>query len=574
MTINITRSSTAITLYLKKSFRTREGKITSKIVEKLGSVDELQKKLGPNVDVMQWAKDYARERTKAEKEGRKKIIVEYDPNKQITMDKDNTFNVGYLFLQKCYYELGLDKICKAISDRHSFEYNLNEILSRLIYCRILDPASKLSTFEQCKKFIEPCKFDIHQIYRALEVLCEESDYIQKEVFKNSLKVTNRNTGVIYYDCTNFFFEIEDAEGLKQYGFSKENRPNPIVQMGLFMDADGMPLSFCINPGNTNEQITMRPLEQKLQEDFGLSKIVVCTDAGLSSTENRKYNSVGNRAFITTQSIKKQKSFIDEWILGRDGWRCGNSDTIYSLDDIDETRDCNKIFYKERWINENGLEQRMIVTYSVKYKKYQQGRRYEQIDRALHSIDSKGVKCLESGRSTDYKRLIKQDRYTNEGELATISSVYIDNDKVDNEAKYDGLYAVCTNLEDDVMSIIEINKWRWQIEDCFRIMKSEFKARPVFLKRDDRIKAHFLTCFLALLLYKYLDKKLNSTVTITRLVETLNEMNLSLKDGFGYTTAYTRTQETDILHNFIGFHTDMEITTKQTMKKYIRQTRNA
>lgn len=570
MVIIVSKSKNSATYYVQKSFRNREGKVSTKIVERLGSYDDLIARFGPD-DPLALAKEYAKELTAKEKASREKVSVSYNPTAQLPRGEQRRYNGGYLFLQKCYYELGLDKICKKISAHHHFDYDLNDILSKLLYSRILYPSSKLGTYELSENFLEGRKFELHQIYRALEVLSKESDFIQKEVFRNSSKATSRKTGVIYYDCTNFFFESEQAEGLKQYGMSKERRANPIVQLGLFMDAEGLPLSFCINPGNTNEQVTMRPLEQKLSEDFGLSRLVVCTDAGLSSAENRKYNNVGGRSFITVQSLKNQKKHIEGWLLEREGWSCMGAEGIFSLDDIDEDRDRDKMFYRERWFNEDGLEQRMIVTYSVKYKQFQLRRRGAQIERAANAA-SRGASCLDAHRDTDYKRFLRQENCTPEGEVATFRSVSIDEDKIASEERYDGLYAVCTNLEDDVREIVKINSWRWQIEDCFRIMKSEFKARPVFLKRDDRIRAHFLTFFLALLIFKYLDKKLCSVVSTPRLIDTLQGMDFVAVKGHGYVPAYTRTQVTDFLHSEAGFNTDREIISTQAMHKIISQSK--
>ena len=306
MTLNISKSKNATSYYVTKSVRA-DGKKFSKVVERLGTHFELIQRFG-ETDTVQKAREYVKELAFREKEGQREIIVKYSPVKQIARDKKQLYNSGYLFLQKIYHELRIDKICREIQGRHKFDFDLNSVLSRLVYGRILFPASKLATMELSKNFIEPPKFEIQHIYRGLEVLAKETGFIQSELYKNSAKIMERETGVLYYDCTNYFFEIEQEEGLKQYGYSKEHRPNPIVQMGLFMDGDGIPLAFSINKGNTNEQTTLKPLERKILSDFELSKFVVCTDAGLSSAANRKYNDMAGRAFVTTQSIKKLKKF--------------------------------------------------------------------------------------------------------------------------------------------------------------------------------------------------------------------------------------------------------------------------
>ena len=277
--------------YVQKSYRKEDGKVATKNVERLGTLAELKSRFG-ETDPIGEAKKYIADLTAAEKEANKKVLVEYSPTALIEKGEQRSYNGGYLFLQKIYYELGLDYICKKIEKKHKNQYDLNEILSMLLYTRVLYPGSKRSSLEDAKRFLEQPKADIHQVYRALSVLAEEMDSIQADVYKRSLRMGKRNTQVIYYDCTNYFFEWEEEKGLVQYGHCKEGRPLPIVQMGLFMDMDGIPLAMCINPGNTAETVTLKPLEEKLKENFGISKVVVCTDAGLSSYENRKNDSIG------------------------------------------------------------------------------------------------------------------------------------------------------------------------------------------------------------------------------------------------------------------------------------------
>lgn len=577
MRLQIKNTGKSELFYIVKSFRDSKGKSTSRIVKKLGTYEEVKVKAG-NQDPVEWAKSYAIELTEKEN-AESKVTIDLIPTITIKKDTQRTYNGGYLFLQQIYYDLGLDLICKTISKRHKFEYNLNSVLSRLIYGRILHPKSKLATMELSKKFIEQPDFDLQHIYRSLSVLAEESDYVQSELFRNSQKLRKRNTGVIYYDCTNFFFEIEEAEGIKQYGVSKEHRPNPIVQMGMFMDADGLPLAYCINPGNTNEQITMKPLEEKLDKNFGLSKFVVCTDAGLSSTENRKYNTQGDRSYITTQSLKKFKGHLKEWSLSPDGWkinrkdRYGNLDEkIYNINELDADTDYHDItFYKDRWINEDGLEQHLIVTYSIKYRDYMRSIRNKHIGKAVNVIEG-GAAKFKSKSTRDFKRLIKEEKVTKEGEIAKTSVYALDDKKIENEAMYDGFYAVCTNLEDNPLDIIKINHQRWEIEAAFRIMKSEFKARPVYLHRDDRIKAHFITCFISLMVLKMVEKRIGGGFSSGKIISELSAMNFYSLDGEGYIPTYTRTDLTDLLHDKFGFRTDYQIVKNQLMKKIISSTK--
>jgi transposase len=566
MRLKITKSKNASSLYIIKDV-VRNGKRTTKIVEKLGTLEQLNKKLN-NENPIEWAKKYIENLNNQEKENTRKIIIEKSQNKLIKKDKQKLFNCGYLFLEKIYYQLKLNNICEEITKKYQFKFDLNSILSNLIYTRIIEPSSKLSSFEASKNFLEQPNFELHDIYRALEVISKETDFIESEVYKNSLNVVDRNTKILYYDCTNYFFEIEQAEGLKQYGVSKENRPNPITQMGLFMDGDGFPLAFNVNSGNTNEQTTLKPLEQQIIKDFELSKFVVCTDAGLASNDNRKFNNIQNRSYIVTQSLKKIKGHLKEWALSPEDWHTINSSKKINLNNVDKSGDNEEIYYKERWINENGLEQRLIVSYSPKYAEYQKSVRTRQIERAQNLINNPTK--ISKNRQDDPKRFIKSASVTNDGEIANKKVFSLNTTTIEKEEEFDGFYAVCTTLEDDISEIIKINKRRWEIEESFRILKTDFKARPVYLKRDDRIKAHFTTCFLSLLIYRILEHKLDEKYTNEKIISTLREMNLVYEDEEGYIPIYKRTNLTDELHEKYEFRTDYEIIPEKKMKKIIKE----
>ena len=445
MKLTISKSKNSTSLYVAKSFYDN-GTRTSKIVEKLGTVAELEKKLNGK-DPIKWAKEYIEELNRKEKEENLDIIVKYSPAKTITKDDQRSFNGGYLFLQQIYYGLGLDDICKDIAKRYKFNFDLDSILSRLLYARIIYPSSKLATLQLSKNFIEQPAFELQHIYRALGVIAKEMDSIQATLYANSLKYSKRNTRVLYYDCTNYFFEIEQEEGLKQYGMCKAHRPNPIVQMGLFMDGDGIPLAFNINKGNTNEQGTMKPLEKQILSDFNLSRFIVCTDAGLASEDNRKFNSLAKRAFITTQSIKKLKSYLKEWALAPTGWISNIDGKAYDISKLDEEKHSKTVFHKERWIKENDFEQRLIVTFSLKYRDYQRKIRNSQVERAQKIIHSKSVK-LKKLNPNDFKRFISKTHCTKEGEVAKHTVYGIDKALIAKEEAFDGFYGVCTNLEDD------------------------------------------------------------------------------------------------------------------------------
>lgn len=576
MRLKITKSKNSQSLYVIKSFRLN-GKNTSKIVEKLGTYDDIAKKLDGQ-DPIIWANKYIEELNLKDKEDQRKIMVQFSPTKLLPTEKQHSFNGGYLFLQKIYHDLKLNHICKCISQKYKFAFNLNSILSRLLYGRILFPSSKSNTFQLSKHLLEQPDFELQHIYRALEIIAKETEFIQAQLYKTSKSLTKRNDKILYYDCTNYFFEIEQEDGLKQYGPSKEHRPNPIVEMGLFMDGDGIPLAFSIHSGNTNEQQTLKPLEQILLKDFSLSRFVVCTDAGLSSAENRKFNDKGNRAFITTQSIKKLKAHLKKWALATDGWFLSGdtSETLYNINDLEESEEkCslykNSTFYKERWINENDLEQKLIVTFSIKYRNYQRQIRNSQIERATNLITTKPASISKHNKN-DYKRFVKKINITPDGEKANNEIYSINTEIIEKEETFDGFYALCTNLEDKAPDIIRINSKRWEIEESFRIMKSDFKARPVYLSRDDRIKAHFTTCFLALVLYRYLEKNLNEKYTSAEIIHGLRKMNFLEISGDGYIPSYTRTLFTDSLHEVFGFRTDYQIITNNKMKKIFKDTK--
>ena len=570
MRLSISKSKNSTSLYVIKSTY-KNGVRSSEVVEKLGTVKELSKKL-KGQDPIEWAEKYIEELNRQEKEGNREIIVKYSPTKVIVKDEQRSFNGGDFFLQQIYYGLRLNKLCAEITKKYKFSFNLNSILSRLLYARIIYPSSKLATFQLSTKFIEQPDFELQHIYRALEIIAKEVDFIQSFLYKNSLRISKRNTGLLYYDCTNYFFEIEQEEGLKQYGPSKEHKPNPIVQMGLFMDGDGIPLAFNINKGNTNEQLTLKPLEKKILSDFDLSRFVVCTDAGLASHDNRMFNNKGERAFITTQSIKTLKKHLKKWALDSKGWSLADDNKTFDITKLDDKKDKDKVFYKERWIKENGLEQKIVVTYSIKYRDYQGNIRKSQIERAQKLIDKNPGKLKRYGLN-DYKRFINKSHCTADGEVAEHDLYSINTELISKEAAFDGFYAVCTNLEDDASAIIRVNKRRWEIEECFRIMKSEFKARPVYLSRDDRIEAHFMTCFIALVIYRLLEKKLKDKYTCHEIIDGLRGMNFLEAKAGGYIPTYTRTDFTDDLHEAFGFRTDYEIVNTRKMKSIFKSTKS-
>lgn len=565
--------------YVQKSFRTSEGKCSTKNVEKLGTLDDLKSRFGDS-DPIGEAKKYVAELTAAEKESARKVIVEYSPTTLIHKNEQRCYNGGYLFLQKIYYELGLDYICKKIEKKHKNKFDLNGILSRLLYTRLLYPGSKLSSLEDSRKFFEQPEEDIHQVYRALSLLATEFNEIQADVYKRSLKLGKRDTSVVYYDLTNYFFEWEEEGGLVQYGHCKEGRPLPIVQMGLFVDRQGFPLVMCIEPGNKAETTTLKPMEEILKEKFGLSKIIVCTDAGLSSYENRKNDAVSDRSFVTVQSVKKMNKNLQKWALGASGWHTQGSDKTYDLTQLDAKEYYETLFYKDQWEQvkmSTGeiLEMRYIVTFSFKYRDYLSHVRNRQIERAQALLDSGRANTEKKKSPNDAKRFIKTEYCTNDGELAQVKNYSLNQEMIDQEARFDGFYCICTDLNGPATEVIGLNSGRWIVENDFRITKTDMDARPVYLKRDDRIKAHFLTCFLSLLIYRYLEKKVNRGgmhFSTREILDTLKNMNFHSVNGEGYTPIYTRTDLTNYLHGSAGFRTDTQIVTKKKLRSIIAQTK--
>lgn len=577
MYVNITGSKNNKDVYIYQSFRKANGKPSSRIYKKLGKYNELLQKFSGNEEkMMEWARAEAAKETTLYNQQKEQISVTFSQVARIPLEEERLFNVGYLFLQQLCSELRFDNICRNIRNRHRFTYDIHAILTDLIYARILAPSSKMSSYSFCHSLLEPPKYSLQNVYRALSVMAEESDYIQEELYRNSNFVHHRNTKILYYDCTNYYFEIEEESGDKKYGKNKEHRPNPIVTMGLFMDADGIPLAFDIFPGNQNEQLTLKPLETKVIKDFDCSEFIFCSDAGLGSVKNRFLNSFGNRSYVITYSLKKMKQEDREIALNPTQFRLPGSNKMIDLRTLDETDPevFHTIYYKEVPLVTGSMNETIIVTYSPKYKAYQQKIRERQVERAMKMIQGPG-KCRRGKNQNDPARFIHKTSVTPDGEIADQALYALDEERIREEAMYDGFYAVVTNLEDDPSEIIKINKRRWEIEENFRIMKSDFEARPVYVQRDDRIKAHFLTCYISLLVYRLLEKKLGEEFTCNQILETLREMNMTpLSKDSGYIPAYKRTKLTDALHNTFKFRTDFEFITKSSMRSIISNAKKA
>jgi len=562
MRVKITKSKNSESFYIIKSIY-ENGKNTSMIVEKLGTLQEVTEKANGQ-DPYLWAKQRAIFLTEQEKLEKKTIFITLSNSKLIDKEDTSLFNVGFLPLQKLYYELQLDTLCSSITQQYKFEYDLNAILSSLLYSRIIYPSSKTSSFELSKQFLTNHSFDLHHIYRSLDILAKESARIQQYIYEKSLAIIDRNSTILYYDCTSFFIEIEEAAGLKQYGKSKEHRANPIIQMGLFLDGSGIPLAFNLNPGNTNEQVSLKPFEKRVLKDFHLSELVVFTDVGLSSITNKKFNDHPNRGYITVQSLMKLKKHLQDWAIDSKGWHLKDSDKEIDLADV-ELENNPSIYYKECWIHENGLEERFIVTFSPKYKLYQENIRNKQIERTIKQVES-GRRIRTNRNQNNPTHFISETYTTEQGEVANDLYLTIDEALIDKEKQLEGFYGVVTNVDSGIDEILKVNQGRWEIEETFRIMKSEFKARPVYLRNDERIEAHFLTCFISMVIFRILEKRLHEEYTAESIIKALKDMNVLRIRGTGYLPTFKRTDITDKIQNTFDFQLSTQIIDKEMMRK--------
>lgn len=566
--------------YICKSYRTKKGGTSSETVEKLGLLSKIAKE-HPDMDPRDWVRERAAMLTEQEKKETVIVSVKLSPKRRIPKGKGRSFYGGDLFLMEFYHKLEIDRICGEISRRYKFKFNLDEIFSKLIYGRILFPDSKRATYNAAKSFIDTPRFELEDVYKSLSILARESDFIQSALYHNSQKTGKRDTRVIYYDCTNYYFEIEQEDELRKYGHSKEHRPNPIVQMGMFMDAEGLPLAFCVNPGNTAETQTLRPLEEKLADNFSLSDFVVCTDGGLGCLENRMYNQTEGRDYITVLSLKKMRAHLQDWILDpEEKWFYAGCQEGIKLKDAYEKFDKETLktmtFYRDRWTNEeyklsNGqkvrLEEHLIVTYSPKYAMYQRQKRDEQIARARLRIER--GESSQPKSPNDCRRLIKPVSVTEQGELAEITEYKLDTGRIKSEERFDGFYAYGTSLNDDPLHVLKANSFRADIEALFRVTKTNMDLRPIYLSDPEHIKGHFIMCFTALLILKQLQFSLSSHCSIDQLCDTLREIKFLYHDAYGYEPEFTPSDITDELQRNANILIDTEIVPKATMRRFIR-----
>ena len=599
MRIGYSKTKNSINYYVIDDYN-RNGKRTTKIIEKIGNynkVSELANK--DNIDIDTWLNIYLNDYKEKHNNSTQleKVIIEKYSNKLIPKDVINKFNIGYLFLKDIYYSLKINQIVKNITKKYKFEFDLNEVLSNLVFSRIIYPSSKLKTFELSQNFIETPKYNLENLYRGLTYLNDDLDYIQKELYNNSKTIVDRNTKIIYFDCTNYYFDINEETDFQKYGHGKDGKAKPLVGMGLFMDGHGLPIAMNLFPGNENETKHLIPLQEKISKEFNLEdkQTIICTDAAMCTDEIKQFNIKDGRAFVITQSIKKLKQTYKDEVFKDDNWHIvGDLKHVYKLNDIlnDEYKSkeyYETIFYKIVQTETAHVVQDLIVTFQIKYRDYLRNVRDGQIQRAKNKIgSSKGEKLKLSNNQNDYRRLIKEEvkainKDKNNKEVNSLNeskknekyiySYSINEDIVKEEEKYDGYYGITTNLTGDISEILAISKNRWEIEESFRILKTDFDSGTIHLSREDRIKAHFLTCFISLLIYRILENKLNYKYTNNQIIEKLKDMEVYEEKGSGYSPAYVRDDLTDDLHELFGFRTDFEIVTYENFKKIFTQIKN-
>lgn len=574
------------TYYIQQGFRNGK-KTTTKNIKRLGKHSEL---LLITDNPLEYAKNEVKKMNEEYRSGRSEFIVTMDFNERIPStdspcSNSTSLNIGYLYLKDIYAKLNLSDFFKSVSSDRKITYDCNKICQFLTYARILDPASKYGTYDKLDTYYEKPQVEYQHMIRFLDILDRNSDKYLKYLFDNSENIVKRDTSVMYYDCTNYFFETEKPDeeiidevtgeiilGLRQFGISKENKTSPIVEMGLIMDSRGIPISMCIHPGNTNEQLTAVPLEKEVIKMTGNKKFIYCADAGLGSYNIRKFNDMGGRAYIVTQSVKKLGQEIKDIVFNDSNYRLLSNDDAITLKEMRtfDKKDANNLslyndfaykvipantamdtgLYEEK-VYKNGrtkkvkakgtLHQYIIVTFSRKMMEYQRTIRERQLERAKKLLRLKDPEKIKKGPN-DIRRFLKNTS-------SDTANYVLDMDKIHEEEKYDGFYAVATNLDDSAKDILAVAQNRYKIEDCFRIMKTNFDVRPVFLRKPERIRAHFLICYTALLIYRLMECKLDDNlthVTTSNLIKTLRNMNVVNMDDMYYKSIYSGSQALDAL----------------------------
>ena len=601
------------TYYIQQGFRNGK-KTTTKNIKRLGKHSEL---LLITDNPLEYAKNEVKKMNEEYRSGRSEFIVTMDFNERIPStdspcSNSTSLNIGYLYLKDIYAKLNLSDFFKSVSSERKITYDCNKICQFLTYARILDPASKYGTYDKLDTYYEKPQVEYQHMIRFLDILDRNSDKYLKHLFDNSENIVKRDTSVMYYDCTNYFFETEKPDeeivdevtgeiilGLRQFGISKENKTSPIVEMGLIMDSRGIPISMCIHPGNTNEQLTAVPLEKEVIKMTGNKKFIYCADAGLGSYNIRKFNDMGGRAYIVTQSVKKLGQEIKDIVFNDSNYRLLSNDDAITLKEMRtfDKKDANNLslyndfaykvipantamdtgLYEEK-VYKNGrtkkvkakgtLHQYIIVTFSRKMMEYQRTIRERQLERAKKLLRLKDPEKIKKGPN-DIRRFLKNTS-------SDTANYVLDMDKIHEEEKYDGFYAVATNLDDSAKDILAVAQNRYKIEDCFRIMKTNFDARPVFLRKPERIRAHFLICYTALLIYRLMECKLDDNlthVTTSNLIKTLRNMNVVNMDDMYYKSIYSGSQALDALERCFELQLNRKYYRPSDLNKIVKKFQN-
>lgn len=601
------------TYYIQQGFRNGK-KTTTKNIKRLGKHSEL---LLITDNPLEYAKNEVKKMNEEYRSGRSEFIVTMDFNERIPStdspcSNSTSLNIGYLYLKDIYAKLNLSDFFKSVSSDRKITYDCNKICQFLTYARILDPASKYGTYDKLDTYYEKPQVEYQHMIRFLDILDRNSDKYLKHLFDNSENIVKRDTSVMYYDCTNYFFETEKPDeeivdevtgeiilGLRQFGISKENKTSPIVEMGLIMDSRGIPISMCIHPGNTNEQLTAVPLEKEVIKMTGNKKFIYCADAGLGSYNIRKFNDMGGRAYIVTQSVKKLGQEIKDIVFNDSNYRLLSNDDAITLKEMRtfDKKDANNLslyndfaykvipantamdtgLYEEK-VYKNGrtkkvkakgtLHQYIIVTFSRKMMEYQRTIRERQLERAKKLLRLKDPEKIKKGPN-DIRRFLKNTS-------SDTANYVLDMDKIHEEEKYDGFYAVATNLDDSAKDILAVAQNRYKIEDCFRIMKTNFDARPVFLRKPERIRAHFLICYTALLIYRLMECKLDDNlthVTTSNLIKTLRNMNIVNMDDMYYKSIYSGSQALDALERCFELQLNRKYYRPSDLNKIVKKFQN-
>ncbi len=586
--------------YIAKSFRNERGTSTKKNMFRLGTLAEIRDREGVS-DPWHWAQQELARRNEEERLGNQTVKIELSPTKRIKAGEQAKYIGGDLMLIPLYNALGLPQICQELQKGTKTGYSLNEILEALVVLRILYPCSKKSTCELNQKRIRNTSFALEDVYRALSLLSGHIDDIQARVWLNSQKIMSRSTRVIYYDCTNYYFEIEDNDkdyineetgeiitGLRKRGKSKENRPNPIVQMGMLMDGDGIPLSFIIFPGNESEQPSLQKIEEMIATKFGLNEFVISTDAGLGSEDNRRYNMTEGREYISVQSLPSLPKADQDMALDPRGWRIAYRDKglapidpdnpekeIFNLNEIDLDNERGTRFYKEIIVDKTlggdkttARHERIIVTYSHDFALFLRHKREERISAAQKIITRKQTKSRQSQQ--DPRRYVATEYVTKDGQKAAKVRMALDENAIEQEQRFDGFYAYGTSLDDNAVDVLRARSFHHEIEHLFRTTKTFIEARPVHLRRQDRIRSHFLVCFLSMVILKMLQKQLNMPeLTVDCLINTLRAIEFDYFKTIGYKPLFERNALTDRLQGTIGISIDTEIVETKRMNKLYR-----